>query len=317
MSSASDVDFSSVGGNLLSPPTRDPSAAADAAGASRSVASVWERMSARGVIPDDWVQSDARRFSLEPWRPLSRADGSRARWSQTPPTVEAAVTIASDVAGVTRAEQSAREWHWRLAPFLRLSPFGGVVWRVLRVTPGARDLWPTVASGHPLACGVSRAALVSMLLALGASPDLQWSSENDPRLPAEVAGSMRRASAAIRAAEGARAARLAGESDMMILAIDAVIFFDDASRLGGRVHSESRGTSSKFFDDAVAYGAVAVGDRLSSIPNPHAPALDILANGYLPGQFHEMEGRSWAVLCAPAVEGFRRRPSPPKRGGSP
>jgi hypothetical protein len=61
----------------------------------------WELLSSRGVIPDDWVGTNARRF----------ARGLRAA---TPPTMGGVVAIASDPEGVLEAERLAREVAGRL-----------------------------------------------------------------------------------------------------------------------------------------------------------------------------------------------------------
>lgn len=76
----------------------------------------WELLAGRGVIPDDWVGSNARRFA-------------RGQYASAPPTLAGVVAIASDPEGVVEVERLAREVAGRLTDW-GVGRGARVVWHV-------------------------------------------------------------------------------------------------------------------------------------------------------------------------------------------
>lgn len=81
-------------------PTRPKDAAArECARDARDVRELWESLVAREVVPAEWAASDRRAFHA-----VNR------EVSEIPPTVDAALALAADPAGIITAEASAREF---------------------------------------------------------------------------------------------------------------------------------------------------------------------------------------------------------------
>ncbi|MFO0557455.1 MAG: hypothetical protein U0269_05500 [Polyangiales bacterium] len=76
----------------------------------------WELLAGRGVIPDDWVGTNARRFA-------------RGQYASAPPTLAGVVAIASDPEGVLEVERLAREVAGRLTDW-GVGRGARVVWHV-------------------------------------------------------------------------------------------------------------------------------------------------------------------------------------------
>jgi hypothetical protein len=76
----------------------------------------WEQLAARGVIPDDWVGSNARRFA-------------RGQYASAPPTLAGVIAIASDPEGILEVERLGREVAGRLTDW-GVGRGARVVWHV-------------------------------------------------------------------------------------------------------------------------------------------------------------------------------------------
>lgn len=322
--------FYGLGEALLRPAAPRRREAREAAGRTRSAREAWERLSARGLIPDRWVDDEAMRHAAEPFRQDEDGYGG---WrspplSPFPPSVEAAVTLASDAAGVAAAEQFGKEWYWRMRRTFKSRPYAGSLWRVL---PMASPLWVR----HVTSLGPSLvvSATGSALRASGANPMLAWSYPGDHAVPPEVAVAMGAVRDAVQAAaDGYNDARHGGRkawSDVSETAwwryqfepdsggtagfpatvigvtanvIAGAVMFDRASALGGRVLGSDGGPSDPFFVRAIADGNVSVGEWLDTMQNPYAPLLDILERGYFPGGFHSDSSGTRVVLMAAALD---------------
>jgi hypothetical protein len=111
----------------------------------------FELLASRGVIPDDWVGSSARRF----------ASGARA---VAPASLRGVVAMAAAVDSVLECERLAKELVTRLAPF-GVKSAGAVVWRVDRegvsgtVVPSVASVEGGVPGGAALEAVVEAAAL--------------------------------------------------------------------------------------------------------------------------------------------------------------
>ena len=119
-----------LGANLLRPRAEAAGEARSAAGRTRSPRDAWEALNARGVIPDHWVSSGRRKYVREPWFPSAEA-ASPGDLVDSPTYVEAAITMASDVPGVTTAEELAEECHRRRFARRGDGDLLGFVWRAL------------------------------------------------------------------------------------------------------------------------------------------------------------------------------------------
>jgi hypothetical protein len=103
----------------------------------RDCREAWEVLAGRGVIPEDWVGTGARRFET-------------GMYAAAPPSMQGVVSIASDPEGVLDAERLAREF------CARLRPWGGEsdlrpLWRVFALDRRARrSKWFARVPGGPL-----------------------------------------------------------------------------------------------------------------------------------------------------------------------
>lgn len=319
-----------VGARLMLPDRPAEAEARGAAGKTRDAKAVWERMSSRGIIPDEWVQSPRRRFVREPWRAESHepAAGRRPDWelSEYPTAAEAAVTLASDAAGVAAAEAAAAEWHWRASRAMRMRPFAGVVWRVL---PRVCGLWFNALASSNFAADLAMTCSGSIAQHAGVEPDGLWRSvlarrsSGGPSAPhgppfgsagaaareavATLAGAVER-----RFGDGAEASedywvgatggsvppyvRLPCYTAISAMhAADACVLFDEASRTGV-VATQCVGPFIRSKLDSRPFAEFA---------NPAAPLLDVYARGYAPQSFYQRDGRCWAVLIAEAADESR------------
>ncbi len=119
-----------------------------------SAARFWETLATRGFIPDTWVQAVDRSFVREPWGQTFDVAPKAPLWLiprvrrvAHPTTIEAAITLAADVPGVLRAEESARQAYARRAAILAdVRPLAGIAWRVL---PAPSDRWRKPTWGDP------------------------------------------------------------------------------------------------------------------------------------------------------------------------
>lgn len=111
---------------FLSPKSTTLSAAISAAQGVRGAREAWERLAARGVIPEAWVDNPVRRFFR----------GMNGPPEPFPQNVACCVPMASDVAGIERCELLAREAASRLAPW-GVAPVESVLWRIDRESAAA------------------------------------------------------------------------------------------------------------------------------------------------------------------------------------
>jgi hypothetical protein len=118
-----DPDEPALSDRLFRPERAQLSAATDAVRGESDPRAAWETLAVRGLIPNDWVDTRDRRF---------RAPDAPAIDLSHPPTVAGAIAIASDVAGVLRAEALAREVAARFAPWFPWCDPHAAVWRLFR-----------------------------------------------------------------------------------------------------------------------------------------------------------------------------------------
>jgi hypothetical protein len=114
---------------------------------SQSPRSAWAALASAGVIPNDWVENEQRRFI--------DLDGSE---HAEPTTLSACVALATDVKGILEAEELARKFITRLRPWgtIDSTRLSWKVWpepSVLRIVRGeayvkASTLASDVARGH-------------------------------------------------------------------------------------------------------------------------------------------------------------------------
>ncbi len=152
-----DARFTSLVGAFLNPSrarlAEVESIAQEHRGGAREL---WERLNARGILPDDWVEDPRRKFVREPMPKRAYNAEMDRRLLPCPDTIQGVITMASDVPGVLRAEEAAREWYARWSALDDLPPFQGIAWRV--IAPHDASLWPdrdedTTERGDALARG--------------------------------------------------------------------------------------------------------------------------------------------------------------------
>ena len=215
-------DFYRLGSSLLRPDAAREREAREVVGRTRSAREAWERLSARGLIPDRWVDDEGMRHVAEPFRQTEDGfgHGRAAKPAPSPSCVEAAVTLASDAEGVEAAGQFGKEWYWRMrhtfisrwydalrGTLLETSwywrmrhtfisrPFAGCLWRVLPVTS---PLWVRHVSSLGPSLLVS--SVGSALRACGADDRMAWAIPEEEGLPQRVVSAMRDVRASVRAA---------------------------------------------------------------------------------------------------------------------
>lgn len=329
-----------LGANLLRPTAANADAARSAAGRTRSPREAWERMSARGLIPDDWVQSADRRFAGYPWRPkwidFSTFWGDsvaprqpKAAVSESPACVEAAVTIAGDAGGVALAEASAKEMHWRFSRLMPLPRMSGFTWVVLPKRSGS---WGYLNAVNVTARDLSITSFGAMMMRDGVPRDVLWGAMQDRvsgygrfaqealRHPINCGDAARRSSAAIAAV----VAGLASRGDVSIIderregfgvtaggayypitnlprmAVAAALVTADAACAFA---SASDAGCSMTYRMNTFYGRTTESTRFDSLHNPAAPMLDVMRRGYMPCGFHLSDGGVRAVIAAVAIDG--------------
>lgn len=283
-----DASVVGLGATFLNPSRGREAEVREAVGRSRDRRAVWERLNARGLIPDAWVESDERRFAREPIREFAREpirENVLARYDSAPTTIEGAVTLASDVPGVELAEASAREWHHRTSLIEQRGRLRGVVWRVLPITS---KLWRGVE-------------LERDLQHLQAASELGVFDSQCSLLEREVARSR---VTRVRDAFMSSLARRFGVGSqqrvwsqvnhyavaMIRAAIGALLAFDDASRHGGPVKATWR--TSK----------MASGSTFADFKNPVAPLMSVYQAGYAAHGIVATGEGDWVVLSAAALK---------------
>lgn len=165
--------FNEVGPDFLRPPPSATSRdAADAAAREPETREAWERLAARGLIPLDWIDHPRRGFVMDARvavtrglataaTPTIRVPGEgRAVVLSSPPDPLVTFALGRDAAGVATAEDLAREYLARLAPFA--PPGSPAPDRVLWSALPASGLAPLPPSGRP---GVAGATVASELVA--------------------------------------------------------------------------------------------------------------------------------------------------------
>lgn len=110
--------MSALGAQLASPPRPKLAAARGAVEGATSGEEAWQRLFERGFVSDELFRSSTRFFAVaNTERTTATAHGDRLELREVPATVEAAVTLASDAAGVLEAERLARGLRARLVPW--------------------------------------------------------------------------------------------------------------------------------------------------------------------------------------------------------
>ncbi len=299
------VLFRGVGRNFLRPERRREDEVRAIVGATRSVVEVWERLSTRGVLPHRWLDEPARSFLREPFATYgTRGLGNAvANAMPRPPSVEAAVTMASDVPGVERAEEAVRTWHVRQKQFFDLPPLRGFVWRVLPVNAihPAQDI---ASMDHYLmpavGLAVGRMGGIEDLYAVDATqlpPEIAaWKSPYDVAGRAVVSGRMSAPGRARSVSEPIGQQVDPQEHAVFWYAVNAAIQTDrfaHAQRLGAVLDPQER------------LPRLRKSTPLADLYNPFAPLLDVYAAGYVfqrlyrSGYGANQELR--AILVAPAA----------------
>ena len=239
----------------------------------------WEAMIGEGLLPMSFADDPARRFMQEPVD-QSMLESTSLRLLAAPQTVEAAVTVASDLDGILAAEEAGAEWLKRLHTFERPDRARwarrdhdgaeGVAWRIL---PNVWDIARLVDTASVLVVALAKA---SMVLQTRAEEDafIEGVTERWPN-----AG--RRLRAHINARENPSAPapeEPEGEDEIprigVVLALEALraaLLWSAASRL------DLRASASVFWSARVRYGSF----RIAEEPDPHEALLAVLWRGYL------------------------------------
>ncbi len=304
------VALRSLGAGFLAP-ARDAEAAVRAAiGGTKNRAAAWERLSTRGLTPNDWVEHPERRFVVEPMSAQKDrvAPGGvrvpiRLATFAHPPSIEGAVTLASDVEGVRKAEAYARELVGRYAALIPLAPWGGVLWRVL---PSHSRYWP--AESDPIESDL-RFRLRTALLSAGDERSVRLldarTDAGQEALGLGLADRFRALDARwVQARYG-----LFGVADDLRNAVRTTFAFEAAQTAGLILRDEPYPFNRR---PVVDFRAVA---------NPSVAKVGVYTCGYAFHQVRAHEGATWAVLVAPSIDdrampratvrpsGRRRRPA--------
>lgn len=295
-----------LGRGMFRPSSSGRQAAIDAAASTRRVDEVWERFSVRDIIPTEWVNDGRRLFAREPAPSNFFRDDDRSRPSSPsielrdfPTCVEAAVTIASDVAGVLRAERSAQEWYWRWSTMRRMPQFAGVIWRVL---PRHSSLiWMDYDERELRLADACKRGMHAVYAKEGSLEDYRDSDVvNDAtayglKCGAAFASSSSKASGAWLS----MSPELREVQKHMRTSIVRTLIISEACREGATIAADET-------LDLVADGA-----RICNYENPIAPKLDVCLGGYIPQGFRlgrpytvggsaerRGAGEGWVVLIA-------------------
>lgn len=121
--------FRQLGTRMMAPPAGVYEEARGVIGKSNRAAASWERLYARGIIPESWMDEGRRLFVPEPFP--EKAGLLNSRVSSVPASVEAAAVMAADVRGIETAEAHATEWYHRCAGMKPMPALAGFVWRVI------------------------------------------------------------------------------------------------------------------------------------------------------------------------------------------
>lgn len=298
---SSTIDLRDVASSFMRPSRVALDAARSAVAGVRGRGEAWERLYARGVIPDGFLPGGAARWFLrEPWP----AAGSitRGRLAElvgdAPDSVEAAVTISSDVPGVLAAEQLAAQLHAAASAITGMGRFAGVIWRVL---PSVSKCW--VRQWHePFPYASNLSFELSRLIADGVDlatgePCRGWR----PQLHTEVE------------ARVARETHDAGVAVLSSISRDFVSHHAGFGRLVFRLYdcisghlrfaaAAEAGLSLPPKSDDFRWSALGADRHLSSIRDPFAPLLGVFGLGYAVYRLVSVDGDSYAVLCAVATD---------------
>ncbi len=297
----------SLGERFLRPDRPREAEVRAAVGKTRDRAQVWERLIARGLIPEDWLDTPTRRFVLEPYPKdeYTRYDPKSGRYvlrapnqSAIPSSVEAIVTVASDPLGVTTAEAYAQELVARYRALADVCPFGGVLWRVL---PSTSRFWRGHRDGREAA------------LAWASECDLNASEEGGtqdgvarPLGPrgAELEDRRKRAGSALRLERSEDEWHLDSVAQGVRTCLGHCFALEAAQRWDLRISTQP-----------AALDRVQRGTPYRSIPNPFVAVLGVVKTGYAVDVVRTIERRTWVVLFARSAQnnmpGFtvRRRSS--------
>jgi hypothetical protein len=125
------IDVSALGARLASPLQPKLAEARGAVEGATSGEEAWRRLFEQGLVSDELYRSSVRGFAVaNTERTTATAHGDRLDLHEVPATVEAAVTLASDAAGVLEAERLARVLRTRLVPW-RAKAVDRIEWIVL------------------------------------------------------------------------------------------------------------------------------------------------------------------------------------------
>ncbi len=256
----------------------------------------WEVMVTRGVIPEDWIGSPARRFATTPWPQGNWQAGiferHLARSSTMPPSFAFARAIAADVPGVLRAEEGARAWHARQAALAPLPPFAGVVWRAL---PPLGKGWRL--QSDDLALRLRDAALVQVMRRR-VDPSYELTSidralESDAMQPIQVRynGAISRVMDGVRSRCDSQVYRFASVTALrsLIERVGPTVMFDEAQREDAVLEPDWR------------WPMISRATRFAALLNPTSPCLDVYAAGYACQGLYDAEGGAWVVLVTPLL----------------
>ena len=313
--------FYDLGSSFLAPRRAREDEAREVVGKTRGLAEVWERLNSRGLVSDDLFQSDRRMFSSNPltqngWYPRDPT----LLCERHPDSVEAAITIASDAAGVARAESITTEWYGlfegRGPEAKRLL---GIVWRVLPSGSERWRLFPYFFDDLYRFGTAAERALVSLynpsrvVANWTMCPTVVYRGDDPALNPGgavygdlgttvnEVAERYRRAVEDLTRgldSQGGIAAPGRGAApqvDSLEASIRSAIFVEAASRSArvtmamGNIRFRSR--------------PLRVGSAISEVPNHYVALLDLYATGYgLSGVLPVGNDGDWVVLCARAAD---------------
>ncbi len=260
-----------------------------AVGATRRKTEVWERLATRDLIPPEWVENPGRRFAVEPLRPWSSLP--TASLSATPTSVEAMVTLASDVSGVLRAEEAVLEWHNRWRVLWAGPRLDGFLWRVL---PRVSDRWAqsSLQEGHETTFYTEmRRAFESS--DGDAGPGWLWERLQQAYDAAQGGLAQRFGVLPQRdrvAAGLERALNLCAYSPLL-RGVRFAVLFDCAQWTGKSITRE------------MARHGAPLGRSFADLLNPFGAVLDVFSAGYvLQGIREDDEARRWAMLTAHATD---------------
>lgn len=116
-SSAPAVDVSVLGARLATPRRLRLAEARAAVEGATTGEEAWQRLFERGLLPDELVRSSERSFAVANTERSTAAAVEQLDLRAAPATVDAAVTLASDAAGMLETERLVRILRLRLVPW--------------------------------------------------------------------------------------------------------------------------------------------------------------------------------------------------------